>query len=110
MSSVEDHGYTIDLGIRGTNAFLAKEEATKGAKGRKGEAMKTGKLVTCLVKAVKANGRSIILTFDPERLKSCKATKTTHTTFSSLIPGTRLDAMVTKVIIIGSYNMKSLRK
>ncbi|XP_030841281.1 uncharacterized protein LOC115923994 isoform X3 [Strongylocentrotus purpuratus] len=98
VSSVEDHGYTIDLGIRGTNAFLAKEEATKGAKGRKGETMKTGKLVTCLVKAVKANGRSIILTFDPERLKSCKATKATHTTFSSLIPGTRLDAMVTKVL------------
>nr|XP_054765766.1 protein RRP5 homolog [Lytechinus pictus] len=98
ISSIEDHGYTINLGIKGTNAFLAKDDAARGAKGRTGEAMKAGKLVTCLVKAVKSNGRSIILTFDQERLKSSKATKTTHTTFSSLIPGTRLDVMVTKVL------------
>nr|XP_054765484.1 protein RRP5 homolog [Lytechinus pictus] len=98
ISSIEDHGYTINLGIKGTNAFLAKDDAARGAKGRTGEAMKAGKLVTCLVKAVKSNGRSIILTFDQERLKSSKAAKSTHTTFSSLIPGTRLDVMVTKVL------------
>ncbi|XP_071503484.1 LOW QUALITY PROTEIN: protein RRP5 homolog [Diadema antillarum] len=97
VTSIEDHGYTVDLGVRGTKAFLSKQDAKKLVKVRQHN-LQTGQPVTCVVKEVKAKGRSVLLNADPATVKKAKATVYSHTTLSTLLPGTKVDATVTKIL------------
>lgn len=66
VSSVEDHGYTMDCGVDGVTAFLSRAEATPFIKQcNAGHALAVGQLVQCAVLADTGGGRALQLTARP---------------------------------------------
>lgn len=68
VQSVEDHGYTLDLGVSGMSGFLPFREAHKG--GSEGSRLKVGALLDVSIVKMSSNGRLCTLTNDPEVIVS----------------------------------------
>lgn len=57
MTSIEDYGYTLDLGIPKVSAFLSFKD-DNGSKGSKStQRLKVGTLIEVFVKKTEENGR-----------------------------------------------------
>lgn len=71
VSSIEDHGYTMDCGVDGVTAFLSRAEATPFIKQcNAGHALSVGQLVPCAVLANTGGGRALQLTARPSTVNA----------------------------------------
>ncbi|ROT38446.1 rRNA biogenesis protein RRP5 [Sodiomyces alkalinus F11] len=95
ITSVQDHGYEMDLGIDGKKlkGFLSKKEV--GANADEIMNLQPGAVFLCLVKTV--SGKVAQLTMDPAKLGSVEAIANTATTVNSFQPGSAVDVLVTAV-------------
>ncbi|KAM8805938.1 protein RRP5 homolog [Eudromia elegans] len=102
VSSVEDHGYIVDIGVRGTNAFLPRQKAQNYIKlAKKGSDLKIGQNLNCLIVEVKNEGRIVRLSIDRSEVAASLATQRQNWTLSNLLPGLVVKAQVQKVAPFG---------
>ncbi|XP_069467805.1 protein RRP5 homolog [Ambystoma mexicanum] len=98
VSSVEDHGYLIDIGVGGTKAFLPRQKAQSYMKqSNKGAELKIGQYLNCLLEEVKDNGRIVCLSVNHSDIMASIATKEQKWTLQSLLPGLVVKGQVQKV-------------
>ncbi|XP_010009634.1 PREDICTED: protein RRP5 homolog [Nestor notabilis] len=102
VSSVEDHGYLIDIGVSGTNAFLPRQKARNYIKTvKRGSDLKIGQSLNCVVVEVKNEGRVVLLSIDRSEVASSLATERQNWSLSNLLPGLVVKARVQKVTPLG---------
>ncbi|XP_041317407.1 protein RRP5 homolog [Pyrgilauda ruficollis] len=102
VSSVEDHGYLIDIGVIGTHAFLPHEKAKNYIKAvKKGSDLKIGQNLNCLIVEVKNEGRVVCLSIDRSEVAASIATERQNWALSNLLPGLVVKARVQKVAPLG---------
>ncbi|CAK1583955.1 unnamed protein product [Parnassius mnemosyne] len=88
VSSVEDHGYVMDIGISNTRAFLPKTAANPEVE------LEKGSLSWCCVKTITAESDSSVVTLSSELVALQHAVQRRAT--DSLMPATALDFTVDK--------------
>ncbi|XP_008947621.1 PREDICTED: protein RRP5 homolog [Merops nubicus] len=102
VSSVEDHGYLIDIGVNGTHAFLPRQKAQNYIKAvKRGPDLKIGQNLNCVVVEVKNEGRVVRLSVDRSEVAASVATEQQNWTLSNLLPGLVVKARVQKVAPFG---------
>ncbi|NXM02927.1 RRP5 protein, partial [Tyrannus savana] len=102
VSSVEDHGYLIDIGVSGTHAFLPHEKAKSYIKAlKRGPDLKIGQNLTCVIVEVKNEGRVVRLSIDRSEVAASLATEKQNWALSNLLPGLVVKARVQKVTPLG---------
>ncbi|NWR32721.1 RRP5 protein, partial [Tachuris rubrigastra] len=102
VSSVEDHGYLIDIGVSGTHAFLPHEKAKNYIKAlKRGPDLKIGQNLTCVIVEVKNEGRVVRLSIDRSEVAASLATEKQNWALSNLLPGLVMKARVQKVTPFG---------
>ncbi|XP_061228578.1 protein RRP5 homolog isoform X2 [Neopsephotus bourkii] len=102
VSSVEDHGYLIDIGVSGTNAFLPRQKAQNYIKTvKRGSDLKIGQNLNCVIVEVKNEGRVVLLSIDRSEVASSLATERQNWSLSNLLPGLVVKARVQKVAPLG---------
>nr|XP_004659438.2 protein RRP5 homolog isoform X1 [Jaculus jaculus] len=102
VSSLEDHGYLVDIGIGGTRAFLPVQKAQEGIRQKnRGAKLKVGQYLTCLVEEVKSNGAVVSLSAGHSDISSAFATEDQSWTLNNLLPGLVVKAQVQKVTPFG---------
>uniref|UniRef100_A0A8C7J5R3 Protein RRP5 homolog n=1 Tax=Oncorhynchus kisutch TaxID=8019 RepID=A0A8C7J5R3_ONCKI len=89
VESIEDHGYLVDLGIKGTKAFLPKQ------------ALKVGQYVTSLLEEVKNDERVVRLSISPTAVAQAVADTAHGWTLTNLLPGLLVKAQIKKVTLHG---------
>ncbi|KAI8500522.1 Protein RRP5 [Branchiostoma belcheri] len=98
VASIEDHGYTVDLGVKGTRAFLNRAETKEYLQNRQmDDPMRPGQPVLCLVRSVVSGGRSVNLSISPTLLQKAVAKADQDLTLDTLTPGMLVEATVTSV-------------
>ncbi|XP_053927644.1 protein RRP5 homolog [Cuculus canorus] len=102
VSSVEDHGYLIDIGVNGTHAFLPHQKAQNYIKAiNRGSDLKIGQNLSCVIVEVKNEGRVVCLSIDRSEVAASLATEQQNWTLSNLLPGLVVKARVQKVAPVG---------
>ncbi|XP_030058666.1 protein RRP5 homolog [Microcaecilia unicolor] len=102
VTSVEDHGYLIDIGVGGTKAFLPHKAAQNYVKmTSKGDDLKVGQYLNCLIEKVKDNGRIVQLSVNRADVATAIATEDQKWTLNNLLPGLVVKAKVQKVFLNG---------
>ncbi|XP_051656636.1 protein RRP5 homolog isoform X1 [Manacus candei] len=102
VSSVEDHGYLIDIGVSGTHAFLPHEKAKNYIKAlKRGPDLKIGQNLTCVIVEVKNEGRVVRLSIDRSEVAASLATEKQNWALSNLLPGLVVKARVQKMTPFG---------
>ncbi|NWW78900.1 RRP5 protein, partial [Climacteris rufus] len=102
VSSMEDHGYLIDIGVTGTHAFLPYQKAKNYVKAvKKGSDLKIGQNLNCLIVEVKNEGRVVCLSIDRSEVAASVATEKQNWTLSNLLPGLVVKARVHTVAPFG---------
>uniref|UniRef100_A0A8C3T7Q7 Protein RRP5 homolog n=1 Tax=Chelydra serpentina TaxID=8475 RepID=A0A8C3T7Q7_CHESE len=102
VSSVEDHGYLIDIGVSGAKAFLPLQKSQSYIKSaNKGAELKIGQYLNCLIEEVKNNGRIVRLSISQSEVAAAIATEEQNWTLSNLLPGLVVKAQVQKVTPYG---------
>uniref|UniRef100_A0A8C7HW95 Protein RRP5 homolog n=1 Tax=Oncorhynchus kisutch TaxID=8019 RepID=A0A8C7HW95_ONCKI len=79
VESIEDHGYLVDLGIKGTKAFLPKTLTSSQ--------LKVGQYVTSLLEEVKNDERVVRLSISPTAVAQAVADTAHGWTLTNLLPG-----------------------
>ncbi|KAM5141017.1 protein RRP5 homolog isoform 2-T2 [Mantella aurantiaca] len=98
VSSVEDHGYLIDLGIGGTKAFLPRQKAEVYInQTNKGTALRVGQYLHCVIEEVKNEGRILRLSVSQSDVTAAIATEEQKWTLNNLLPGLVVKAQVQKI-------------
>ncbi|XP_069836334.1 protein RRP5 homolog [Dendropsophus ebraccatus] len=98
VSSVEDHGYLIDLGIGGTKAFLPHQKAQMYlSQTSKAASLRVGQYLNCVIDEVKNNGRVVRLSILQSNVTSAIATEEQKWTMNNLLPGLVVKAQIQKV-------------
>ncbi|XP_062927497.1 protein RRP5 homolog isoform X1 [Mobula hypostoma] len=98
VSSVEDHGYLIDIGVKATKAFLSHQKARDYIKSRnQGHPLRVGQYLNFLLESVKDNGRFVQLSVRSTDVATATATDNQKWSLSSLLPGLVVNAEVQKV-------------
>ncbi|XP_019627856.1 PREDICTED: protein RRP5 homolog [Branchiostoma belcheri] len=98
VASIEDHGYTVDLGVKGTRAFLNRAETQEYLQNRQmDDPMRPGQPVLCLVRSVVSGGRSVNLSISPTLLQKAVAKADQDLTLDTLTAGTLVETTVTSV-------------
>ncbi|XP_037329147.2 protein RRP5 homolog [Pungitius pungitius] len=92
VESVEDHGYIVDIGINGTNAFLPKNVRENFP-----EELKVGQYLTCQVERVKNEGRVVHLSVSPPTAARVCAESQQGWNLTNLLPGLLVKATIKKV-------------
>ncbi|XP_061625770.1 protein RRP5 homolog isoform X1 [Phyllopteryx taeniolatus] len=92
VESLEDHGCIVDVGVKGTKAFLSKK-ADKDQQNK----LKVGQYVTCQIKEVKHDGRLLRLAVNPSAVGQACAESQQGWTLTNLLPGLLVKATVKKV-------------
>ncbi|XP_053245269.1 protein RRP5 homolog isoform X1 [Podarcis raffonei] len=102
ISSVEDHGYLIDIGIQATKAFLPRQKAkTYLQSANKGTELKIGQYFNCLIEEVKNGGRIIRMTIDQSEVAAAIATEEQNWSLGNLLPGLVVKAQIQEVTPFG---------
>jgi S1 RNA binding domain len=68
ISSVEDHGYVVGLGLDGVSAFLHRQDVHPA-----GAVLKVGQPIDCAVRACKSAARAVFLSNEPALVKAATA-------------------------------------
>ncbi|XP_069755491.1 protein RRP5 homolog [Narcine bancroftii] len=98
VSSVEDHGYLVDIGVKVTKAFLSQQKAQEYIKNKnQGFPLRVGQYLNLLLELVKDNGRFVQLSIRPTDVAMAVATDDQNWGFSNLLPGLVVKAEVQKV-------------
>jgi rRNA biogenesis protein RRP5 len=117
ISSVEDHGYVVGLGLDGVSAFLHKQDVHPA-----GAMLKVGQPIDCAVKACKSAARAVFLSNQPALVKAATAGgggKRIHShnlsaaasglNLRGLKPGMLIEGLVEAQLLNGKYTMLSFR-
>ncbi|KAK3789019.1 hypothetical protein RRG08_008342 [Elysia crispata] len=100
ISSIEDHGYRVDLGIKGIQAFLAAKDAEKLI-SKQGSSLHVGQPVWCVLKlnnreSLQAGeSRVINVTVEPEVVRNSQLPETSN--LDSIRPGMTVNAVINSV-------------
>ncbi|XP_078079096.1 protein RRP5 homolog isoform X2 [Mustelus asterias] len=98
VSSVEDHGYLVDIGVKATKAFLSQEKVQEYIEKRnRGLPLRVGQYLTFLLESVKNDGRIVQLSTHPADVASALATEDQKWNLCNLLPGLVMKAEVQKV-------------
>lgn len=102
VSSLEDHGYLVDIGVSGTRAFLPLQKAQEYIRQKsKGAILKVGQYLTCLIEEVKSNGGVVGLSIGRSEISSALATEDQSWNLNNLLPGLVVKAHIQKVTPFG---------
>ncbi|XP_013924129.1 PREDICTED: protein RRP5 homolog isoform X1 [Thamnophis sirtalis] len=102
VSSIEDHGYLIDIGIPGTKAFLPRQKAQGSLQSLiKGTELMIGQYLNCLIEEVKNGGRIIRISINQSEVASAIATEKQNWSLANLLPGLVVKAQVQEVTTSG---------
>lgn len=97
VSSVEDHGYTMDCGIEGVSAFLSRAEAAAFIKkSNAGHALAVGQLLQCAVLTETRGGRALQLTARPSTVNA--PVELEDFSLDHVLPGFRAEVTVMEVM------------
>ncbi|XP_073541438.1 protein RRP5 homolog [Phyllobates terribilis] len=98
VSSIEDHGYLIDLGIGGTKAFLPRQKAQVYLNQTSiFTSLQIGQYLNCVIDEVKNSGRIVRLSITQSDVATAIATEEQKWTLNNLLPGLVVKAQVQKV-------------
>ncbi|XP_004474045.2 protein RRP5 homolog isoform X2 [Dasypus novemcinctus] len=102
VSSLEDHGYLMDIGVSGARAFLPLQKAQEYIRQKnKGAKLKMGQYLNCVIEEVKGNGGVVSLSIGHSEVSAAIATKEQNWTLNNLLPGLVVKAQVQKVTPFG---------
>uniref|UniRef100_A0A8C6XYS9 Protein RRP5 homolog n=1 Tax=Naja naja TaxID=35670 RepID=A0A8C6XYS9_NAJNA len=102
VSSIEDHGYLIDIGVPGTKAFLPRQKAQGYLQLlNKGTELMIGQYLNCLIEEVKNGGRMIRTSINQSEVASAIATEKQNWSLANLLPGLVVKAQVQEVTSSG---------
>ncbi|XP_077933281.1 protein RRP5 homolog isoform X2 [Halichoerus grypus] len=102
VSSLEDHGYLVDIGVCGARAFLPLQKAQEYIRQKnKGATLKVGQYLNCLIEEVKGNGGVVGLSIGHSDVSTAVATEEQNWTLNNLLPGLVVKAQVQKVTPVG---------
>ncbi|KAK2098932.1 Protein RRP5 [Saguinus oedipus] len=97
VSSLEDHGYLVDIGVDGTRAFLPLLKAQEYIQQKnKGSKLKVGQYLNCIIEEVKGNGGVVHLSIGHLKVSTAIATEEQSWTLNNLLPGLVVKAQVQK--------------
>ncbi|KAK3095914.1 hypothetical protein FSP39_020750 [Pinctada imbricata] len=104
VSSREDHGYIIDLGVKNIKAFLKNKDAEKYIQDHnEGDPLSVGRPVLCRIetdidhtKQSTGETRAINVTIDPKKVKEAQTKETKNLNW--LIAGMKVPAKVKKIV------------
>lgn len=91
VSSLEDYGYEMDIGVSGIKAFLPLEDLKKSGSQTN---LNIGQLLSCSL--LQKNERTILLTTN-KRLANTSIELTDEPSIYSYVPGTRVKCLITEV-------------
>ncbi|RUS80904.1 hypothetical protein EGW08_011340 [Elysia chlorotica] len=100
ISSIEDHGYRVDLGIKGIQAFLATKDAQKLIT-KQGSSLHVGQPVWCVLKlnnreSLQAGeSRVLNVTVEPDIVQNSQLPETTN--LDSIRPGMTVTAIIQSI-------------
>lgn len=96
VSSVEDHGFVMDLGLSNadTRGFLPRKEVPSGLPDTR---MQPGAVFLCLVTEKSANGKTIQLSARQDKLGNIQNVASEATTISTFLPGCAVELMVSDI-------------
>ncbi|KAG8435325.1 hypothetical protein GDO86_013327 [Hymenochirus boettgeri] len=97
VSSIEDHGYIIDIGVSGTKAFLPRQKAQLYLNQVKGSSLRVGQYLNCVIEEVKNEGRIVRLSITQTDVAGALATVEQNWSLNNLLPGLVLKAQIEKV-------------
>eukprot|EP00079_Xenopus_tropicalis_P016710 XP_004915908.1 PREDICTED: protein RRP5 homolog [Xenopus tropicalis] len=98
VSSVEDHGYLVDIGVTGSKAFLPRQKAQLFLnQAGKGPLLRIGQYLNCVIQEVKNEGRIVRLSITQNDVTGALATMEQNWTLNNLLPGLVLKAQIEKV-------------
>ncbi|XP_069609798.1 protein RRP5 homolog [Ranitomeya imitator] len=98
VSSVEDHGYLVDLGIGGNKAFLPRQKAQVYLNQTSIlTSLQVGQYLNCVIDEVKNSGRIVRLSITQSDVATAIATEEQKWTLNNLVPGLVVKAQVQKV-------------
>ncbi|KAK1333495.1 LOW QUALITY PROTEIN: hypothetical protein QTO34_005879 [Cnephaeus nilssonii] len=98
VSSLEDHGYLVDIGVGGARAFLPLQKAQEYIRQKnKGAKLKVGQYLNCVIEEVKGNGGVVSLSIGHSEVSTAIATEEQNWTLNNLLPGLVVKAQVQKV-------------
>ncbi|XP_040294884.1 protein RRP5 homolog isoform X2 [Bufo bufo] len=99
VSSIEDHGYLIDVGIGGTKAFLPRQKAQVYLNQTSTAAsLRVGQYLNCVIDEVKNDGRIIRLSITQSDVAAAIATEEQKWTLNNLLPGLVVKAQIQKIL------------
>ncbi|XP_015350226.1 protein RRP5 homolog isoform X1 [Marmota marmota marmota] len=102
VSSLEDHGYLVDIGVGGSRAFLPLQKAQDYIQQKnKGAKLKVGQYLNCVIEEVKSNGGVVSLSIGHSEVSTAIATEEQNWTLNNLLPGLVVKAQVQKVTQFG---------
>ncbi|XP_044772530.1 protein RRP5 homolog [Neomonachus schauinslandi] len=102
VSSLEDHGYLVDIGVCGARAFLPLQKAQEYIRQKnKGATLKVGQYLNCIIEEVKGNGGVVGLSIGHSAVSTAVATEEQNWTLNNLLPGLVVKAQVQKVTPVG---------
>ncbi|XP_064601057.1 protein RRP5 homolog [Liolophura sinensis] len=116
--SQEDHGYVIDLGVKGVKTFLSNDDAEKFIQVcNDGFSLKLAQYLHCYVQTTDHIGmlagesRSVHVTIDPSKVMTSKVTPNMKLSFFFLVPGMVVTAQIEKVtqngLVVGFLSYKA---
>ncbi|KAF9076092.1 hypothetical protein BDP27DRAFT_1313888 [Rhodocollybia butyracea] len=89
VSSIEDHGYILDLGVLDISGFLT----FKDVKSNNSSKLRVGQLLDATVSSISKNGRTCNVVIDPETFGSSALTEISNV--SSVLPGSLVQTLIT---------------
>ncbi|XP_048464836.1 protein RRP5 homolog isoform X3 [Rhincodon typus] len=102
VSSVEEHGYLVDIGVKATKAFLSHTKTQEYVKNKnQGMPLRVGQYLTTLVESVKNDGRIAQLSIRHIDVAAATATEDQKWSLSNLLPGLVIRAEIQKVACHG---------
>ncbi|QRV97230.1 rRNA biogenesis protein RRP5 [Ceratobasidium sp. AG-Ba] len=90
IQSVEDHGYTVDLGLSGISGFIPSSDTKH---------LLVGQVVSTTVTKISENKRLATLSTDSEAIRTASMSEATSA--NSLLPGALVSALVTAIVPSG---------
>ncbi|XP_036857188.1 protein RRP5 homolog [Manis javanica] len=102
VSSLEDHGYLVDIGVGGARAFLPLQKAQEYIQQKnKGAKLKVGQYLNCIIEEVKGSGGVVRLSIGHSEVSTAIAAEEQKWTLNNLLPGLVVKAQVQKVTPLG---------
>ncbi|XP_060027377.1 protein RRP5 homolog [Erinaceus europaeus] len=102
VSSLEDHGYLVDIGVGGSRAFLPLQKAQEYIRQKnKGANLEVGQYLYCIIEEVKGGGGVVSLSISHSSVSAAITTEEQSWTLNNLLPGLVVKAQVQEVTPLG---------